>query len=653
MGSQSRSIVWFAALGYAYLLVLIAGLVALVFVLVEFDLNRLVIVPCFILFFVLISFILRIGRPDGHKLARDEAPALVDLVEATAAALQSPRPDEIILTSDINAAVVDLPRFALFGSRRWLIIGLPLLDLLPKDELGAVLAHEFAHLSRRHGRQGLWQARLQIAWSMMAHNAASNMPWVRFLFVPFFRWYEPRLRALIQQQSRAHEFESDHLAAQYTSAAAQARGLLRIALIVEHGRRTALPELLRGSYEMETPPADVMKRWGASLTGYIHNADGSRFMQSILSDATTSDDSHPSYRERIVALDCEPMIANTESALADLVKTSRTQGVQEWLTDAEVRSRIETDIAAEWTAEQGDAWHNLHLAARIGALQSEHTAAESKWARAKWAASCLPAEAAIPLVRAVVTEQPERGAARVALGLLLIEQFQPALVQEGESLLEEVQQHDARYALQAVEALQRHYLRLARSDQLPRLQLRERDLNRRNLNTLRERSGLNYSDVVRQCALPLPQLEHLREALRRYPEVHNAYLVEKKVRYLTATRAYFLAFTADVPWYRSSGGRAQKIVNTLINEIALSTDGDFVVVPMESSTSLERRLRKLPGAAILPEQVEVSSAPLSREWDQPNRLVALFYDYPLLLILVTIFTVIGLLALTDYIFEWS
>ena len=33
--------------------------------------------------------------------------------------------------------------------------------------------------------------------------------WASFLFVPFFRWYLPRLTALLQQNSRADEFESD------------------------------------------------------------------------------------------------------------------------------------------------------------------------------------------------------------------------------------------------------------------------------------------------------------------------------------------------------------------------------------------------------------------------------------------------------------
>ena len=56
---------------------------------------------------------------------------------------------------DFNAGVREVPRLGLLGwPRTYLEIGLPLSMAVAQEEIRAILAHEFAHLSARHGRSG-------------------------------------------------------------------------------------------------------------------------------------------------------------------------------------------------------------------------------------------------------------------------------------------------------------------------------------------------------------------------------------------------------------------------------------------------------------------------------------------------------------------
>src|SRR5436190_1858633 len=80
-----------------------------------------------------------------------EARELTALMDELRSAIRC-RVDRVLLTADFNASVQQVPRLGLFGwSRRYLLIGLPLLEVLSREELRVVLAHEFAHLSAEHG----------------------------------------------------------------------------------------------------------------------------------------------------------------------------------------------------------------------------------------------------------------------------------------------------------------------------------------------------------------------------------------------------------------------------------------------------------------------------------------------------------------------
>jgi len=97
-----------------------------------------------------------VPAPEGIELTREGAPELFAAIGRIDAAVRGPSLAAVVLTDDLNAGVATVPRFlSFFGSRNYLVVGLPLLQAVRPDEFDAVLAHEFAHLSRRHGRLSL------------------------------------------------------------------------------------------------------------------------------------------------------------------------------------------------------------------------------------------------------------------------------------------------------------------------------------------------------------------------------------------------------------------------------------------------------------------------------------------------------------------
>ena len=93
--------------------------------------------------------------PTGVRISKDNAPELARMLEDVRRAIRGPRLHSVLVDERPNAGVVQVPRAGgLFGSRNYLVLGLPFLLALTADEFRGVVGHELGHLSRSHGRFG-------------------------------------------------------------------------------------------------------------------------------------------------------------------------------------------------------------------------------------------------------------------------------------------------------------------------------------------------------------------------------------------------------------------------------------------------------------------------------------------------------------------
>jgi Zn-dependent protease with chaperone function len=92
-------------------------------------------------------------QPDAIPVGPAEAPTLWQLVDELAEQAGTAAPAEIMLTTEVNAAVTENTRLlGLLPGHRCLYLGIPLLAALSMPELRALLGHELGHYAGKHTR---------------------------------------------------------------------------------------------------------------------------------------------------------------------------------------------------------------------------------------------------------------------------------------------------------------------------------------------------------------------------------------------------------------------------------------------------------------------------------------------------------------------
>lgn len=296
--------------------------------------------------------------PSGHALAAGEAPVLEAEVERLRLAVGAPALDGIVIDDRLNAAAVDLPRaFGLLGHRHYLVLGLPLLQLLDRAELASVIAHEFGHFGARHGRFSGWIYRVRISWLRVLDGFPAAGFLVSRLLSGFFAWYAPYFNAYSFALARSNEYAADAAAARVAGADAAASALVRLelaALRLQCAPGTGALELARGQ---EQPPS----RLQADLAGRLRDprpCELDRLLE-IAGRHTDPDDTHPTLPRRLAAIGFRP------TSLTPPCNDSASRLLGASLVD------IERQLDKDWSERIRPRWRECHAAAAVDRARAQ------------------------------------------------------------------------------------------------------------------------------------------------------------------------------------------------------------------------------------------------------------------------------------------
>ena len=192
----------------------------------------LVMLPVF--FVVLRMFFMRLTPPTGRIITREEAPRLFETIEKMRKKLSGPRIHHVLIDREYNAAISQLPRFGLFGGHtNYLMLGLPYLLGVPKREMLATIAHEYAHLCGDHGKLGAWVYRQRRTFGALYEQVrnASDENWIHAGIAKALDRFMPYYNAYTFVLSRQNEYEADRIASRLVGASSNASGLVRDALL--------------------------------------------------------------------------------------------------------------------------------------------------------------------------------------------------------------------------------------------------------------------------------------------------------------------------------------------------------------------------------------------------------------------------------------
>jgi Zn-dependent protease with chaperone function len=527
----------------------------------------------------------RIPPPQGRALLRADAPALFAVLDELRAQLRCPSFDRVLITGDLNASVTQTPRLGVLG---WwhshLSVGLPLLDSISPGEMRAVLAHELAHHSRKHGRFGAWIYRTRLAWSRLFDEWArpgAKRPWL----AKVADWLWPRFNAHAFVLSRANEYEADTESARLAGAGDAASALVRFGIAERFLSERFWPGIWRGAGEFPEPPPGVWALLRDALRNAHTDADAPRWSEESFKTVTTNADTHPCLSERLRALGCLPPGAERGGFAPVPSPPPQTAAILLGIAQDTVRAALD----AEWRKTIREDWRAI--GARSGALRGRvrdiEQVAPAGNADALWDKACATAElhgpaAAEPLLRELLATRPDHRAGAIRLGQILLARGDAA----GVAHLERAASGDEEVFPQVHAIAVEYFQRTGQPDRLREWNARLDQHEAAMRASREERSSVSGRDTFIFHGLAPAELAPVVRLLESDPDLASATLACKQLELFAHQRLFVLCLRGRRAWHGlGDGGRGDEIAARVALKIplpgrvfAFGATGDFAAV---------------------------------------------------------------------------
>jgi Zn-dependent protease with chaperone function len=598
-----------AALGYAYLLLVLACVLLLVAGLLWVG-NWAVLK----LGWVLIAFAavvvramwVRLPPPEGVEVTREVAPRLFALVEELTARLDAPRIHRVLLDGDFNAGVSQVPRLGPLGwYRNYLVLGLPLMQALSPEQFRAVLAHELGHLSGNHGRFSSRIYSVRQTWFQLLARLQADDRWGSVVFVKFFNWYAPYFNAYSFVLARQHEYDADRASAELTSPQTAAEALVTVDVKGSRLSEEFWPEVFKLADERRDPAGGAYLRLSSFLREPVPADAGAGFLRRSLSQETGYGDTHPSLAARLSALGV--IGSDGAGAAADWAARHRFEPLGESAAmhyfGAEHQHFAER-LDAEWVAAIAPHWRERHEYAvqsrgKLAELDEKAAAGrtltpEEMWQRAYWTAEFTSLQEAAPRLRELLEREPRHARANFGLGQALLERGDEA----GIEYLKRAMESDPEAVPTGCEMIYSFLRERERTEEAEAY--RQRLFKHFDTVELaqNERNVYKDGDDLLPHGLTAEQVEALRAQLRQYERVKAAYVARKYVEHFTNKPVYVLAVETETRWYKRGSAEADAALLMTFSQRMEMPGESFFVILNSNFRKTRKKLATMDGALI-------------------------------------------------------
>jgi Zn-dependent protease with chaperone function len=524
----------------------------------------------------------RFPPPQGRELARAEAPALYQRLDELRRRLKGPAIHKVLLVDEINAAIVQHPRFGLLGwEHNVLILGLPLLQSLGEGEAMAVLAHEYGHLSGYHGRLGGFIYRFRAAWSRLQQLSGQWTDWGSRLIARLFRWYAPYFNAYTFVLARQNEYVADQTAVEIAGRQNAANALIRTSITSQFADATFWPSIERRIVIEPEPPGDRSAFWEQALRSDLDSQQRARFLDVARQRQTDHMNTHPALKDRLAAIG-----AGIDEELVQHLEPPQVSAASAWLAPS-----IET-IAAEmdgsWRARVADHWRKRHAhlreqQQRLAELDArEALGVEELWQRVGLLRELHADREVMPAIDALLNVAPDHVQGRFQRGIVLLQRGEEAGIAD----LEFAMGRDKEAVPPGCEAAWRFYS--ARGAERAKAYAERWQEGSNLLVRIRDERASMGQDAQFVAADLRPELTAAvtKILLEHAPPVCRAYVVRRLLKTDPSLLQYVLAFETDA----SAVGTGPEIVKKLVQQ---AFPGNFFVLHLGTHKLFRKKIEQL------------------------------------------------------------
>jgi Zn-dependent protease with chaperone function len=585
-----------AYLGAMLLLIvaLLVGLVLSIKMLNALALKLIFVVGLFLSMVLNALWNIRIEPPQGVEIRAGQAPELFAMIGGLRRRLGAPRFHHVLITDEFNAGVAQSPRLGLFGwHRNYLLIGLPLMKSLTVEQFKAVLAHEFGHLARGHGRMSNWIYRQRLRWSRLLAVLEAQQSRGSFLFKPFLNRFVPYFNAFSFPLARANEYEADAASVRLTSPQAAAEALTSVNVIGSYLAERYWPHIYQQAGEQPQPGFMPYLNMGHHVATELDGASTQGWLEQAMARQTTSADTHPALNERLKAFGEPPRFAPPAPGQA----ADRLLG--------EALEAIAEDFDRRWQDNIRPAWQERHQEVQAGRralaeLNARHAGGAELSLQEAYDRAGLTetvggdAEAALGQFRVLHERAPDDAVVCFSLGARLLARNDDT----GRALVERAMQLDENAILQGCEVLRDYHRRNGR-DEDARV-WHQRLIERAQLQQAadQERSQVTLNDKFERHDLSEDALAELRAQLQAIPSLRKAYFVRKRVRHFAHRPCYVLGFGVAGFLQPYADGCAKAVLQQIQKEVRFP--GETLIINVEGNHyRFGRKFRWMRGSRIL------------------------------------------------------
>ena len=598
-----------AALGYGYIffilsMVLICTIV-LISLLLESHLSvviaKVILVVGGLLYIILRALWVRVPPPQGKVLTREQVPPLFEILDDIRKRFQAPPIHTVLLTDQLNAAIVQIPRLGVFGwQKNYLIVGMPLFQALSVEQLTAVLAHEYGHLSGAHGRWGAWIYRLRQTWDRLISGLRENQSWGNRLFYRFFEWYVPFFNIYSFVLARQEEFEADKYSSEINGSAPAAQALVsvdfKIRFLVERFWKKLYQHADNTEEPLHSPYLLLQKILPQTYDKALTPKEKQQWLADALAQRTNIDDTHPSLADRLTAL----------GEIAEIPSPIKINAATHCFGDhlfeilEEFSNQWKQNIAPQWLERFNYVQQSKEtLKSLMDKAKLETLTVSECWQRAELVREFYGNDQALPFYQLILKKDPQYAAAYFAIGKIFLEKQHP----KTPFFLKKSMECDSYFIVFACEQLHLFYQQQGQLETaqfyLERAQARAQEEQLADL----ERNSLNYKDNFLEHHLNInPNLEenetnildNLIEQLKEDKTIKRLYLVRKDLQYFPEKPLYVLGIVRTMGLRNKNDNteyakNISKIINLPI---------ELLIVVIDDYPKLYRKVKKIPHALI-------------------------------------------------------